>query len=132
MKSSLDTKRKKMFSDDNSYFSRNHFWDWSFVWIFFFVKLDIVQQWSADWVLLSLSCNWKEICLVFYHWFICWDQKVFEIVFHNSVWSPFVSTFDFLFDLTINWYAEEVACIRLFLILQAVCSAVYTFSMKNS
>ena len=65
MKSSLDTKRKKMFSDDNSYFSRNHFWDWSFVWIFFFVKLDIVQQWSADWVLLSLSCNWKEICLGF-------------------------------------------------------------------
>ena len=31
----------------------------------FFVKSDMVQQWSADWVLLSLSCNWKEICLGF-------------------------------------------------------------------
>ena len=82
-------KTEKKFSDDNSHFSRNHFWDWSFVWIFFFVKLDIVQQWSADWVLLSLSCNWKEICLVFYQWFICWDQKVFEVVFHKFVWSLF-------------------------------------------
>ena len=38
-------------------------------------------------------------------------SKSFLIVFHNSVWSPFVSTFDFLFDLMINgmrrkWHAS--------------------------